>query len=74
MAGQVTLDDVARLSGVSSATASRALNGRPGVRDESRERVRKVAESLGFRPNRAARHLASGRSSVIGLILSLIHI
>ena len=69
MAGQVTLDDVARLSGVSSATASRALNGRPGVRDESRERVRKVAESLGFRPNRAARHLASGRSSVIGLII-----
>ena len=69
MAGQVTLDDVARLSGVSPATASRALNGRPGVRDESRERVRRVAESLGFRPNRAARQLASGRSSVIGLIL-----
>ena len=42
----VTLDDVARLSGVSRATASRALNGRPGVRPDVRERVREVADLM----------------------------
>lgn len=66
---KVTLDDVARLSGVSRSAASRALNGRPGVRDDIRERILGVADQLGFRPNRAARNLASGRSSVIGLVL-----
>lgn len=66
---KVTLDDVARLSGVSRSAASRALNQRPGVRDDVRERVLGVADRLGFRPNRAARNLASGRSSVVGLII-----
>lgn len=65
---KLTLDDVARLSGVSRSAASRALNGRPGVRDEVRRRVQAVAAELDFRPNRAARQLAFGRSSVIGLI------
>jgi LacI family transcriptional regulator len=67
---KVTLDDVARLSGVSRSAASRALNNRPGVRDDVRERVMRVADHLGFRPNRAARNLASGRSSVIGLVIA----
>ena len=67
--GPVTLDDVARVSGVSQAAASRALNGRRGVRPEVRERVERVARSLGYRPNRAARNLASGRSAVIGLVI-----
>ncbi len=65
----VTLDDVARLGGVSRATASRALNHRHGVRPEVRERITRLAASLGYRPNRAARNLATGRSSVIGLVI-----
>lgn len=65
----VTLDDVARKAGVSPAAASRALNGRSGVRMAVRQRVEHAAESLGYRPNRAARNLASGRASVIGLVL-----
>jgi len=69
VADKVTLDDVARLSGVSRAAASRALNGRPGVRDDIRERVNRIADNVGFRPNRAARNLASGLSSVIGLVI-----
>ena len=69
MNGPVTLDDVARVSGVSQAAASRALNGRRGVRPDVRERVERVAQSLGYRPNRAARNLASGRSAVIGLVI-----
>jgi LacI family transcriptional regulator len=66
---QITLDDVARLAGVSRATASRSLNGRAGVRPDVRDRVLRSAERLGFRPNRSARNLASGRSSVIGLVI-----
>lgn len=65
----VTLDDVARLAGVSAASVSRALNGREGVRPDVRERVRLLADSLGYRPNRAARTLASGRAAVLGLIV-----
>ena len=72
----VTLDDLARLAGVSRATVSRALNRRAGVRPDVRERVADVRErvahlasSLGYRPNRAARNLATGRSSVIGLVI-----
>ena len=69
MPDQVTLDDVARVCGVSRATASRALNGRAGVRDDVRDRIRRIADSMGFVPNRAAQQLASGRSSVIGLVI-----
>jgi LacI family transcriptional regulator len=66
---KVTLDDVARLSGVSRSAASRALNNRPGVRTDVRERVNRIADHLGFRPNRAAKNLASGMSSVIGFVI-----
>lgn len=66
---RVSLDDVARLSGVSRSAASRALNNRPGVRPDVRERVNRIADHLGFRPNRAAQNLASGLSSVIGLVI-----
>lgn len=69
MQEKLTLDDVARVSGVSRSAASRALNGRAGVRSDVRDRVLRVADELGFRPNRAARNLASGRSSVIGFVI-----
>ncbi len=65
----VTLAEVARVSGVSSATASRAINRRPGVSAKVRERVLAVAESLGYQPNSAARQLAGGRSGTIGFAL-----
>ncbi len=69
MAKDVTLADVARLSGVSRATASRALNNRPGVKPAVRERVLSVASESGYRPNRAAQNLAGNGTSVIGLLL-----
>jgi LacI family transcriptional regulator len=65
----VTLEDVARTSGVSRATASRALNGHARVSPEVRTRVRLVADQLGYRPNTAARSLASGRTGVLGFVL-----
>lgn len=66
----VSLDDVAKAAGVSPATASRALNGKAGVRDDLRDRVLLAADSLGYRPNRAAKNLAGGRTSVIGLVMA----
>lgn len=63
-----TLADVARLAGVSVATASKALNGRDEVKPETRERVLAASERLSFRPNALARNLQSGRSGTIGLV------
>jgi LacI family transcriptional regulator, galactose operon repressor len=65
-----TLHDVARLAGVSVATASKALNGRSHVRTETRERVVKAAEQLSFSPNALARSLLGGRTGTVGLLTS----
>jgi LacI family transcriptional regulator len=63
-----TLDDLAALSGVSRATISRVLNGGP-VSEATRRRVMAVLESTNYRPNVAARTLASGRSGVVGVVM-----
>jgi LacI family transcriptional regulator len=65
-----TLSDVARLAGVSVATASKALNGRSHVRAETRERVLEAAEQLSFSPNVLARSLLAGRTGTVGLLTS----
>ncbi|MFF3333849.1 LacI family DNA-binding transcriptional regulator [Streptomyces sp. NPDC002888] len=65
-----TLGDVARLAGVSIATASKALNGRSQVRAETRQRVIEAAERLSFRPNQLARGLLAGRTGTVGLLTS----
>lgn len=60
--------DVARLAGVSQKTVSRVVNDAPNVRDAVRERVNAAIAQLGFRPNAAARALASQRSRVVGIV------
>jgi LacI family transcriptional regulator len=65
-----TLADVARLAGVSVATASKALNGREHVRAETRHRVVEAAEQLSFSPNTLARGLLAGRTGTVGLLTS----
>lgn len=65
----VKLVDVARAAGVSTATASRALNDNPVVAPESVRRVREAAERLGYRPNAVARSLRTRSSDVIALII-----
>jgi len=65
-----TLADVARLAGVSVATASKALNGRDHVRAETRHRVLEAAEQLSFLPNTLARGLLAGRTGTVGLLTS----
>ena len=64
----VTLADVAKLAGVSVATASKALNAREQVATATRTRVLQAAEQLSFQPNVLARGLISGRSRTIGLV------
>ncbi|WP_433476154.1 LacI family DNA-binding transcriptional regulator [Spirillospora sp. CA-142024] len=63
-----TINDVAAKAGVSAATVSKALNGRDQVRAETRARVLRVAEELGFRPNALARGLLTGRTRTVGLL------
>jgi LacI family transcriptional regulator len=64
----VDIDELARRSGVSAATVSRALNGRPEVSAATRARIVALAAELGYRPNASARTLASRRSELIGLL------
>lgn len=56
----ITLEDVARAAGVSRATASRALTGSDPVATPARQRVRAVAERMGYAPDPLARALAAG--------------
>ena len=62
--------DVAAAAGVSITTVSDALNGKGRLPDETRSRVREVAERLGYRPSAAARTLRTGRSGLIGLTVT----
>ena len=66
----VTLFDIAKEAQVDVSTVSRALNGRPGVRKEVRERILEAAARLNYRPNLVARGLVTGRSNTIGLLVS----
>lgn len=64
-----TLADIARESGKSIATVSRAMS-QPGlVQPETLERIREVAARLGYMPNRGARSLVSGRSNTVGVVV-----
>jgi len=63
----VTANQVARLSGVSQATVSYVLNNSTTqkISEETRARVLRAVEELGYTPHEAARTLASGRSSIV---------
>ncbi|MEQ7126065.1 LacI family DNA-binding transcriptional regulator [Actinopolymorpha sp. B11F2] len=63
-----TIRDVARVAGVSVATASKGLNGKGRMRPETRERIVQSARELGFRANRNASSLTSGRTFTVGLL------
>lgn len=69
---RVTSQQVAKRAGVSRTTVSFVLNDAPGsnIPEETRQRVLKAAEELGYVPNAAARSLVSGQSLTIGLVIS----
>lgn len=64
-----TLDDVARLAQVSTATVSRCLNAPSRVSDDTRQRVMQAVEQLGYTPNFGARVMAAKRTYTIGAII-----
>jgi len=66
---KLTLEEVAKMAGVSRATVSRVVNNPESVSPEYRERVQRVIAETGFLPNQAARTLASRRSNILGLII-----
>jgi DNA-binding LacI/PurR family transcriptional regulator len=65
-----TIDDVAARAGVSSAAVSFAVNGRPGVGEETRRRILEAAAELGWRPSASARALTEARARAVGLLLA----
>jgi DNA-binding LacI/PurR family transcriptional regulator len=66
----MTLAEVARKAGVSSATVSRALNAASTVKNSTRARVMRAAKDLNYHPNLHARSLARGSSRTLGIIVS----
>ena len=67
---RITIADVAARVGVSIGAVSFALNGRPGVSDETRQRILAVAREMGWSPSQRGRSLASARAFAFGLVLA----
>lgn len=66
----VTLKDLAAASGLSIRSVRRALSGEPGVSNDAREKICRLARDLGYVPNVAARDLRVGRTPFVGLLTS----
>jgi LacI family transcriptional regulator len=65
---KVTIAEVAKRAGVSTATAGRVLGGYGYSRQEIKEKVKQAAEDLGYRPNLLARGLITGKTKTIGVV------
>ena len=70
MKTQATSQDVARLAGVSQSAVSRCFTAGASVSEAMRDKVQEAARKLGYQPNAHARSLITGRSRIIGLVLS----
>ena len=66
--GSATIEDVARAAGVSAMTVSRVINAKRNVRDSTRASVLRAIEELNYAPNTAARTLAAGEATHVGLL------
>src|SRR6266571_5628984 len=67
--GFATIRDVARLAGVSSATASAVVNGKNRVSARMQRKVEEAMKALDYHPDHMARSLKTGRSKVVGMII-----
>jgi DNA-binding LacI/PurR family transcriptional regulator len=72
MSKPVRISDVAEAAGVSITTVSHALNDKGRLTEETRRRVREVADRLGYKPSALARGLAGGRSGMLAITVSLV--
>lgn len=64
-----SLNDVARLAGVSKSTVSRVINDEYGVKDATKVKVRKAVEECGYLPNQVAKDLKSQKTNLVGVIV-----
>ena len=69
MSRRVTMSDVAREAGISLMTVSRAVNAKGEISPQTRARVLRVAEEMGYRPSDIARGLATRRTHTLGLVI-----
>ncbi|WEK61189.1 MAG: LacI family DNA-binding transcriptional regulator [Candidatus Microbacterium colombiense] len=67
---RVTITDIARLAGVSPGAVSFALNGRPGVSEQTRQRILAIAAEHEWMPSSTARALTGARAGVIGFAVN----
>jgi DNA-binding LacI/PurR family transcriptional regulator len=65
----MTIYEIAKRAGVSVSTVSRVVNGKPGVGEAVRERVKKLLADLDYAPNLLARELSNRRTNVIGIVM-----
>lgn len=68
-----TLEDVARLAGVSTATVSKVLSNTPYFTEETRAKVMRAVEEIGYVPNLAARALSSGKTHIIAVVFPYVY-
>ena len=68
-----TLKTISRLSGFAVPTVSRALKDAPDIGQKTKETVRRIAEEIGYVPNRAGVRLSTGKTNVISLVISTEH-
>ncbi len=68
----VSIKDIARTAGISHSTVSRALNDSPLVNAETKARIRRLADTLGYSPDAGARSLVMGRTHAIGVVVTTI--
>ena len=70
---QPTLKTISEITGLAVATVSRALSDAPDIGENTKVRVRQVADDIGYVPNRAGVRLRTGKTHVIALVLSTDH-
>jgi LacI family transcriptional regulator len=65
----ISMREIAKIAGVSSATVSRVINGSNLVTEETTQRIKKLIQDLNFVPNKSAIHLKHGKSQIYGMII-----
>lgn len=65
-----TLKDIASLTGVSTATVSRVLNGKSGVKEETRDKIMQLVKEVDYMPDATARSMKTGKTYTIGMVVA----
>jgi LacI family transcriptional regulator/LacI family repressor for deo operon, udp, cdd, tsx, nupC, and nupG len=68
----VTIKDIAKSAGVSHTTVSRALKGNPAISPETRDRIQKLAQEMGYTPSAVAQSLLAQRTHTVGMVVTTI--